>query len=61
MKTQGHGKKERAPLKVKMFDGTTDPDEHIRHYESIGLTEKWSDEDKKTGFHRTLTGMAKAW
>ena len=27
------GKKEHAPLKVKMFNGTTDPDEHIIHYE----------------------------
>ena len=60
MQTQGRGRKDRGPLKLKMFDGTDDPDDHIRHYEAVGLTEGWT-EDLKTGFHRTLKDMALQW
>ena len=44
-----------------MFDGTGDPDDHICHYEAVGLTEGWTEEDLKTGFHRTLKHMALQW
>ena len=63
LRTQGQGraKADRGPLKLKMFDGMGDPDAHIHHYEAVGKTEKWSDEDMKTGFHRTLKDMALQW
>ena len=44
-----------------MFDGIGDPDAHIRHYEAVGMTKKWSDEEMKMGFHRTLKDMALQW
>ena len=61
IRTSGDRRKERGTLTLKIYDGTTDADAHIVHYQSVGLTEKWSDNDKKTGFHRTLTGMALLW
>ena len=51
----------RGVLTLKIYDGTTDADAHIRHYEAVGLTEGWTDEDLKLGFHRTLTGIAQSW
>ena len=61
MQGQGRAKADRGPLKLKMFDGTGDPNVHIRHYEAVGKTERWSDEELKTGFHRTLKDMALQW
>ena len=61
LSTQGCVKTDRGPLKLKMFDGTGDQDEHIWHYESVGKTEKWSADDLKMGFHRTLKDMALQW
>ena len=47
-----------GPLKLKIFDGTCNPDDHICHYEAVRLTEGWTEEDLKKGFHRTLKDMA---
>ena len=51
----------REECSLKIFDGATDMDAHIRHYEAVGLTERWTDEDFKLGFHTTLTGIALSW
>ena len=44
--------KERGALTLKIYDGATDADAHIVHYESVGLKEGWSDDDLKSGFNR---------
>ena len=43
IQTPGRGRKDRGPLKLKIFDGTGDPDNHIHHYEAVGLTEGWTE------------------
>ena len=60
LQTQGPGRglNERAPLMLPSYEGTMDAGDHIGHYEAIGLTESWSDEENKTGFHRTLVDIA---
>ena len=61
LRTTGRGKKERGPLNLKIYDGTGDADAHIVHYEAVGITEGWTEDDLKLGFHRTLSGMALQW
>ena len=61
MRTTGGKRKERGTLTLKIYNGTTDVDARIIHNESVGLMEGWSDDDLKTGFHRTLSGMALSW
>ena len=37
---------------LKIYEGAMDADAQIVHYKSVGLTEGWSDDELKRGFHQ---------
>ena len=53
MPLQGQGMVKGGRTSDYIFDRTTDADDHICQYKSVGITESWSNEDKKTEFHQT--------
>ncbi|KAL0427278.1 UNVERIFIED_CONTAM: hypothetical protein Slati_2902600 [Sesamum latifolium] len=51
----------RAPAHLLIYDGSTDPAEHIRKFENAALLHRYTDYIKCRIFLTTLTGSAQHW
>ncbi|GJS10143.1 hypothetical protein Tco_0366939 [Tanacetum coccineum] len=54
-------KKRRMPANVKTYDGTGDPDDHLKIFESAATIENWPQPVWCHMFNSTLVGNARNW
>ncbi|GJZ65485.1 reverse transcriptase domain-containing protein [Tanacetum coccineum] len=54
-------KKRRMPANVKTYDGTGDPDDHLKIFESAATIENWPQPVWCHMFNSTLVGSARNW
>lgn len=54
-------KKRRMPTNVKTYDGTGDPDDHLKIFESAAAIENWPQPVWCHMFNSTLVGNARTW
>ncbi|PWA95917.1 reverse transcriptase domain-containing protein [Artemisia annua] len=54
-------KKRRMPSNVKTYDGTGDPDDHLKIFESVASIENWPQPVWCHIFNSTLVGNARTW
>ncbi|GJS35668.1 hypothetical protein Tco_0534050 [Tanacetum coccineum] len=54
-------KKRRMPANVKTYDGTGDPDDHLKIFESAATIENWPQPVWFHMFNSTLVGNARNW
>ena len=46
---------------LPLFDGSTDPDQHIEMYKNVAHMEKWDDQQRCSCFYRTMRKSAETW
>ncbi|GKC65202.1 reverse transcriptase domain-containing protein [Tanacetum coccineum] len=51
----------RMPSHVKTYDGSGDPEDHIKLFQSAAKTERWAMPTWYHMFNSTLTGNARVW
>ncbi|GKD29865.1 reverse transcriptase domain-containing protein [Tanacetum coccineum] len=51
----------RMPSHVKTYDGSGDPEDHIKLFQSVAKTERWAMPTWCHMFNSTLTGNARVW
>nr|GFC05616.1 reverse transcriptase domain-containing protein [Tanacetum cinerariifolium] len=54
-------KRRRIPANVKTYDGTGDPDDHLKIFESAATIENWPQPVWCYMFNPTLVGNARNW
>ena len=53
--------KHKMPTNLKLYDGTTDPDDHINRFTGAGNHEEWPMPVWCRMFQQTLDGKARGW
>ncbi|GJZ12111.1 reverse transcriptase domain-containing protein [Tanacetum coccineum] len=53
--------KTRMPSHVKIYDGSEDPEDHLKNFQTAAKTERWAMPTWCHMFNSTLTGNARVW
>ncbi|GJR65944.1 reverse transcriptase domain-containing protein [Tanacetum coccineum] len=53
--------KTRMPSHIKTYDGSEDPEDHLKNFQAAAKTERWAMPTWSHMFNSTLTGNARVW